>query len=743
MRREALRKIAEFKERQRAQREGRRSTEIRSERWQARHYRPNFDLQDEKDGTGSAADKHDKSDAQSAFSKNQILNEFLALPEDARPAFLAHVRNIADHPAQFELAYRTDELLKLVKYCEALCPSTPEASEDVPRAGEPWPPATPEDTAADWQWLSKICAVLSLLPHTQCNGMLAEIEAELWSRGHNRTPRASEEMLASLRETLASLPEDEARKTLAEIMLARLKGLLQRMPVGPQRCEAILWNLGYKEELRASGHGPDEERWDWDERWQTASGVDMLARRTECLTVGGRRTETEQLVDQDWLHEIHAVLDALPKGEAWKIFDEIEKELWSRTRRPTPAILRVASEEEMLAQVRDIFASLPEDEMRKRRPQVPRTAEEAIAIMSLPEAQEALRSRPPARTRTAGRLLADVALLLEASKKLSEIVLAALEELLPRMPLNPRRCEAMLAQMDNDDPALGDREDRKLQRLRSVRRRAGFETAWKAADAHGWPHSTYIDHETGRRAISSNDLRKYARTFGVRMMWLSRGGGADPDRIPTDVAAAGARKRRVSEGLSEVREYSGQEETPAGYASVHDPPVKYAAEFQTFPATPFEYTRDKPLDLEQMARREVSQEQAARAHQDKTNEALLGVREAGAKIGLPATVRCVICAGSGIEVIGSRHSKCSHCGGTGLEADMTPEEAKEVERELKREAAEERRRMCERASDDDFERAELAALEDECDPEREDDPRREEDTPEREDDPEGDDGPDA
>jgi hypothetical protein len=749
VRRKALRKMAELEERQRAQREGRRPIGIGSERWQARHYRTNFDLEDEKDGTGSAPDKDDESDAQSAFSTNQTLNEFLALPEDARPGFLAHLRNIADHPAQFELAYRADELLKIVEYCAAICPPPPEAPEDVPKAREPWPPATPEETAADRQWVSRFCAVLSLLPHTQRNVMLAEIEAELWSRGHNRTPRASEEMLASLRETLASLPEDEARKTLAEIMLARLKEPLQHMPLGPQRCEAILWDLGYKAILSDEGRRDQDERW-WLTDWRSA---------------GGRRTETEWLADQNWLHDINGILNALPEDEAWKIFNEIEKELWSRAQRPAPVTVRTASAEELLADVRDILASLPQDEMRKR-PLAPRTAREAAAIILLPEVQEALRSMPPAWTRPAGKLLADVALLLEARKKLPEIVLAALEELLPWMPLNPRRCEAMLAQMGDEDPALGDGEDRKLQRLRSVRRLAGFETAWKAADAHGWPHSSYIDHENGRRSISPEDLRKYARAFGVRMMWLSRGGGVNPDRIPTDAAAAGARKRRVSEGLSEVREYSDQEEAPAGHESGHEwrrPGVKYMpvdAKFQKYPSTPFEHKKDKPPDLEQMARREASQEEVARAHQDKTDEALLGIREARAKSGSPATVPCVICAGSGMELTGSRKSKCSHCGGTGLEAEMTPEEAKEVERELKREAAGERRRQRERdelaAVDDNFERAELAALEDECDPEREhdpdhekgdtegeDDPDHEEDGPEGEDDPEGDDGPDA
>ena len=66
------------------------------------------------------------------------------------------------------------------------------------------------------------------------------------------------------------------------------------------------------------------------------------------------------------------------------------------------------------------------------------------------------------------------------------------------------------------------------ERLRIARLRAGFATGKEAAEALGFPVSTYLSHENGSRGISAKRAVTYARKYKVREQWLLYGVGAGP-----------------------------------------------------------------------------------------------------------------------------------------------------------------------------------------------------------------------
>lgn len=74
-----------------------------------------------------------------------------------------------------------------------------------------------------------------------------------------------------------------------------------------------------------------------------------------------------------------------------------------------------------------------------------------------------------------------------------------------------------------DDPAA---------RLRIARLRAGYETGKDAAEALGFPVSTYLSHENGSRGITAKKAFTYARKYKVREQWLLYGVGPGPDSEP-------------------------------------------------------------------------------------------------------------------------------------------------------------------------------------------------------------------
>ncbi|MFN3891962.1 MAG: XRE family transcriptional regulator [Beijerinckiaceae bacterium] len=69
------------------------------------------------------------------------------------------------------------------------------------------------------------------------------------------------------------------------------------------------------------------------------------------------------------------------------------------------------------------------------------------------------------------------------------------------------------------------------ERLEWARIRAGHSSPRAAAEAFGWNPNTYKSREQGLRGIPDQDeVRKYARAFGVSFVWLLSGEGS-PDRL--------------------------------------------------------------------------------------------------------------------------------------------------------------------------------------------------------------------
>jgi hypothetical protein len=66
------------------------------------------------------------------------------------------------------------------------------------------------------------------------------------------------------------------------------------------------------------------------------------------------------------------------------------------------------------------------------------------------------------------------------------------------------------------------------ERLRIARLRAGFATGKEAAEALGFPVSTYLSHENGSRGYPAKKAYTYARKFKVREQWLLYGVGPGP-----------------------------------------------------------------------------------------------------------------------------------------------------------------------------------------------------------------------
>jgi hypothetical protein len=68
------------------------------------------------------------------------------------------------------------------------------------------------------------------------------------------------------------------------------------------------------------------------------------------------------------------------------------------------------------------------------------------------------------------------------------------------------------------------------------RLRAGFDSAKEAAEAMGFPVSTYLAHENGSRGYPAQKAFTYARKFKVREQWLLYGVGPAPGEDGDKVA---------------------------------------------------------------------------------------------------------------------------------------------------------------------------------------------------------------
>lgn len=73
------------------------------------------------------------------------------------------------------------------------------------------------------------------------------------------------------------------------------------------------------------------------------------------------------------------------------------------------------------------------------------------------------------------------------------------------------------------------------ERLKWARERAGYNSAWSAAEALGIPAPTYHNHENGNRKFSHEKAEIYARKFKVPVAWLAFGAGPKPEDAPDEV----------------------------------------------------------------------------------------------------------------------------------------------------------------------------------------------------------------
>lgn len=81
-----------------------------------------------------------------------------------------------------------------------------------------------------------------------------------------------------------------------------------------------------------------------------------------------------------------------------------------------------------------------------------------------------------------------------------------------------------------------DRMSDPATRLRTARLRAGFETGKEAAEALGFPVSTYLGHENGSRGFPAKKAFTYARKFKVPEQWLLYGVGDGPGAEGSETA---------------------------------------------------------------------------------------------------------------------------------------------------------------------------------------------------------------
>ena len=78
-------------------------------------------------------------------------------------------------------------------------------------------------------------------------------------------------------------------------------------------------------------------------------------------------------------------------------------------------------------------------------------------------------------------------------------------------------------------------ETEQSKRLKQSRSKL-FRSAQAAAEAFGWPISTYRSHENGYRAFDKNEAKKYGRALKVSPIWLL---GLTPDTNEEEFLAPG------------------------------------------------------------------------------------------------------------------------------------------------------------------------------------------------------------
>jgi hypothetical protein len=90
------------------------------------------------------------------------------------------------------------------------------------------------------------------------------------------------------------------------------------------------------------------------------------------------------------------------------------------------------------------------------------------------------------------------------------------------------------------------------ERLRAVRRDAGYRTGSDAARAFGWVVGTYLSHENGNRGLDLETVDRYAAAFRVDPAVILRGAAARAAPAPAARATEPARPRLDESRLAEL-----------------------------------------------------------------------------------------------------------------------------------------------------------------------------------------------
>lgn len=92
------------------------------------------------------------------------------------------------------------------------------------------------------------------------------------------------------------------------------------------------------------------------------------------------------------------------------------------------------------------------------------------------------------------------------------------------------------------------------ERLKEARIRAGWSSAMSAAQAYGWPVSTYLGHENGQNNYKVDTAKRYARAYKTTAAWLLTGDSADRpiERIAPVVGYVNAGGEVITETCGEV-----------------------------------------------------------------------------------------------------------------------------------------------------------------------------------------------
>lgn len=78
--------------------------------------------------------------------------------------------------------------------------------------------------------------------------------------------------------------------------------------------------------------------------------------------------------------------------------------------------------------------------------------------------------------------------------------------------------------------------EKRAERLKWARKRAGFAGPRGVAKALSINEGTYKQHERGRNGFGMADARRYAKLFSVSLMWLNFNIGTPDDSEPLSIA---------------------------------------------------------------------------------------------------------------------------------------------------------------------------------------------------------------